>query len=60
LHLRNNALKHPVRRVHDIPDETPGEPDLPVWIFQPVKISIIMLVKKYPCAENKKEKKRSG
>jgi HSP20 family molecular chaperone IbpA len=42
-----------------MPEKTPDEPNLPAWIYQPAKISLILLVMKYPCAENPK-KKRSG
>jgi hypothetical protein len=35
LHQRNNALKQKATRVHDIPEETPGEPNLPASVYQP-------------------------
>jgi len=35
LYQRNNALKQKARRVHDIPEEAPGEPNMPASVYQP-------------------------
>jgi hypothetical protein len=40
-------------RVHDIPEEKPGEPDLPVRVFQPAKISVVSAGDEIPCLKKK-------
>jgi hypothetical protein len=38
-------------RVHNIPEETPDEPDLPVRIVQPAKISVVSAGDEIPCSK---------